>query len=356
MTAESPLKGTLTEAANMLRDLAVRIAEDRAALTARADEPGRKRHLRWEDRDRADALVHRVNYVHGLADSLAALDPSSVDAAPPALAQIKGLATYLVQQLAALESKPATRRAFAAAHPHPPRLSAVPYRVVAYLRVSTDRQADEGFGLDVQEAAIREWARRNKARIAFVVRDEGKSGAADVIDRPGLAEALGHVQAKRADAILVARVDRLARDLVLQEWLRAEVLRAGADVRSASPVEDVYLRDDPTDPTGTLVRQILGAVAQYERAMIRLRMEAGKARKRKAGGYTGGQPKFGQRAVDRELVADLAEQKTVQQMKRWRREGKSLREIADRLNTDGVPARRGRWHPQTVARVVDRAS
>lgn len=41
-------------------------------------------------------------------------------------------------------------------------------------------------------------------------------------------------------------------------------------------------------------------------------------------------------------------------MKRWRREGKSLRDIADRLNREGIPARRGRWHPQTVQRVIDR--
>lgn len=227
-------------------------------------------------------------------------------------------------------------------------------RAVAYLRVSTDRQADEGLGLDVQEAACRDWARRNRARIAFVVRDAGVSGAADEVDRPGLAEAMGHVRAGRADCIVVARLDRLARDLVLQEWIRADLVDAGAELRSASAVEDLHLIGDPDDPTGTLVRQILGAVAQYERAMIRLRMNAGKARKAQAGGYTGGAPRYGYRADGHDLVPNLAEQRQVQRMRRWRREGLSLRQIADRLNAEGTPARRGRWHPQTVARVLDR--
>jgi DNA invertase Pin-like site-specific DNA recombinase len=345
----------LLAAADMLRELAVYVSHDRDAAKVEAKDG--KTHRRREDQ--ATLALHlslRLDRIHAMADSIAALDPDTVAAAPPALDQVRGLAAYLVHQLEQLETEPALRRAFHTAHPPRPRLVAVPYRVVAYLRVSTDRQADEGFGLDVQEAAIREWAQRNKARVAFVVRDEGRSGTADIVDRPGLAEALGHLQAKRADAVVVARVDRLARDLVLQEWLRAEVLRAGAELRSASPTEDVYLRDDPKDPTGNLVRQILGAVAEYERAMVRLRMEAGKAMKRKAGGYAGGAPPYGYRAVDHDLVANLDEQRQVSRIRRWRREGKSLREIADRLNTDGIPARRGRWHPQTVARVVERAS
>jgi DNA invertase Pin-like site-specific DNA recombinase len=350
------IDGTLNEAAAMLRELGVYAAEDVAAARRRSRDEGRPRHYRMEQDATAEQLLRRQEYIGHLADQVAALDPSTVAAAPPAIDHIRSLARYLVLQLGLIDADPVVRRAFTKAHPSRPRLRVVAYRVVAYLRVSTDRQADDGMGLDVQEAAIRDWARRSKARIAYTVRDQGKSGAADVVDRPGLAEALGHVQGGRADAIVVARADRLARDLVLQEWLRAEVLRAGAELRSASPVEDLYMRDDPTDPTGNLVRQILGAVSEYERAMVRLRMEAGKAMKRKAGGYAGGAPPYGYRAADHDLVPNLDEQRNMQRMRRWRREGKSLRDIANRLNDSGIPARRGRWHPTTVARVVDRVS
>lgn len=343
--------GRLLEAARLLREYAASLSYDADRLRARASEP--------DDDTTWRTLAHlesQIGSAYEAAEDLAALDPSTVDAAPSDLEDIRAVAKYLVHQLEQIESSPAARRAFGYVKPRRHRLNLVPssYRVVAYLRVSTDRQADEGFGLEVQEAAIREWARAARAKVVEVVRDEGKSGAADVIDRPGLAKALGHIQAGRADAVVVARVDRLARDLVLSEWIRAEIIRAGGDLRSASNVEDAHLRDDP-DPAVGLVRQVLAAVAEYERKMVRLRMESGKEAKRRAGGYAAGQPRYGYRAADHELVPDMDEQRIAAKMKRWRREGKSLRWIADRLNEEGVPARRGKWHPQTVSRVVDAA-
>ena len=336
----------------MLRDYAVRISEDRDAARRRAADERRTPQARADDEQLALQLHWSWQHALEVADRLATTDPLYVDAPGRELHEVRALAVELVFRLGQLEGP---RRAATATSVPAGTLRLVVDRAVAYLRVSTDRQADEGFGLEVQEAAVRRWARLNKVRLAFVVRDEGRSGAADVIDRPGLAEAIGHVRAGRAQALVVPRLDRLARDLVLQEWIRADLIRMGAELRSASPAEDLYLRNDPDDPTGTLVRQILGAVAQYERAMIRLRMDAGKARKRQTGGYIGGQPPYGFRAIGHDLVPNLEEQREVQRMRRWRREGKSLREIATRLNDEGVPARRGRWHPQTVARVLERA-
>lgn len=330
------------DVAAALRELAVYYSHDRDAARTR------------DDPTLAEALHARFLDAHQLADRVHDLQPGATDAGSWALAEARALAAELSFRLAGMVPTIAARRASVGRRVPRQRLEPMVDRVVAYLRVSTERQV-EGFGLDVQEAAVRLWARRNRARVAFVVRDEGRSGTADVIDRPGLAEALGHIEAGRASAVVVPRLDRLARDLVLQEWIRAELLRMGAQLRSADATEDLYLVDDPDNPTGTLVRQILGAVAQYERAMIRLRMEAGKAKKRQAGGYAGGQPPYGFRASEHDLVPNLEEQRQVARMRRWRREGRSLREIADRLNADGIPARRGRWHPQTVARVLDRA-
>lgn len=325
-------------ASTALRELAVYIAHDRDAARARGD------------RELAELLQRRYTEAHALADELHDQRPDATAAPAWTLTEARALVDQLRHRLAAMVPTIEQRRAFK----NPVQLRAtlaVMDTVVAYLRVSTDRQA-EGFGLDVQDAAVRMWAKKNRARIAHIVIDRGVSGT--VMDRPGLAEALGHIEAGRARALVVPRLDRLARDLMLQEWIRAELLRAGAQLRSADPVEDVYLIDDPDNPTGTLVRQIMGAVAQYERAMIRLRMNAGKAKKRQAGGYAGGQPPYGYRAHGHDLVPNLDEQRQVQRMKRWRRDGKSFREIADRLNAEGVPARRGRWHPPTVQRVIER--
>ena len=92
------------------------------------------------------------------------------------------------------------------------------------------------------------------------------------------------VAADRADGILVHRLDRLARDVVLQEQLLAELHRRGKELHSVSASEDENLAHDPEDPTRALVRRILGSVATYERDVIRLRLRAGRARKELAAG------------------------------------------------------------------------
>ncbi|MGY1607581.1 recombinase family protein [Geodermatophilus sp. SYSU D00700] len=82
-------------------------------------------------------------------------------------------------------------------------------RLVAYLRVSTNVQAERGFGLDIQDAQVRQWAQANHHEIAAVCRDKGVSGTTDAVDRPGLACALAGIPGD-ADAVVVARLDRPA--------------------------------------------------------------------------------------------------------------------------------------------------
>jgi DNA invertase Pin-like site-specific DNA recombinase len=229
-------------------------------------------------------------------------------------------------------------------------------KVVGYLRVSTDRQAEHGFGLDVQERAAKAWARRHGHRLVEIHRDEGVSGSNGLDTRIGLADALQSLRDRKAHGLVVPRLDRLARDLVLQETLLGEVRRLGGQVFSCSDAEAEFLVDDPADPSRRLIRQILGAVAEYERAMIALRLRAGRRRKAEQGGYAGdGSPPFGYAAVDGELVPVEAEQATIARARVLRASGASLRAVADRLHEEGHQPRRGqRWHPQTLARVLAR--
>ena len=229
-------------------------------------------------------------------------------------------------------------------------------KVVAYLRVSTDRQADKGFGLDVQEAAVRQWARRQGHRLVGIERDEGVSGSNGLDSRLGLADALAALREHRAEGLVVPRLDRLARDLVLQETLIGEVRRLGGQVFSCSDAEAEFLVDDPADPSRRLIRQILGAVNEYERSMITLRMRGGRERKRAAGGYAGdGSPPYGWQAVDKALVPVEAEQRVIDRARALRASGLSLRLIGDTLTAEGHPPRKGQqWHPQSLARVLGR--
>src|SRR5512132_162390 len=149
--------------------------------------------------------------------------------------------------------------------------------VVVYVRVSTGKQVEEGLGLVDQERACRAWARQHGHQVLAVFRDEGVSGTKELEHRLGLAEALAAVKDGRAGAIVVYRLDRLARDLVLQEQLLAEVWRSGELFSTAGG--EANLHDDPEDPSRRLIRQVLGAVSEYERAMIALRLRRGRAAK-----------------------------------------------------------------------------
>lgn len=229
-------------------------------------------------------------------------------------------------------------------------------RYVVYLRVSTEQQADSGQGLDIQETECRGWLRAHRHRLVEVCVDAGRSGAADVGDRPGLSRALALVGAERADGVLVYRLDRLARDVILQEQLLAELHRRGKELHSCSASEDENLADSPDDPTRALVRRILGAVAAHERDVIRLRLKAGRTRKEMLGGYAGGAPPFGWAAVRGELVKVPGEQLAIRAILRMRDNEMSLREIAARLETMGVPSRAShkKWRPDTIRAIIER--
>lgn len=228
-------------------------------------------------------------------------------------------------------------------------------RVVAYLRVSTDRQAEHGLGLEVQEAAIRKWAKAEGHRIVSWHRDEGVSGSNGLETRIALPDALAALQDRTAVGLVVYRLDRLARDLVLQEQLLAEIWRMGAEVFTTSAAEAGYLGDDPDDPSRKLVRQILGAVNEYERAMIKLRLRSGRARKRECGYAGDGPPPLGWRAEGRQLVADPDEQAVLERIRTLRAEGRSLREIAATLTSEGFkPKRSETWHAGSLALIVKR--
>ncbi len=228
-------------------------------------------------------------------------------------------------------------------------------RVVAYLRVSTNRQAERGLGLDVQERAIRAWAKAGGHSLVAVCRDAGVSGSNGLASRVGLADALDMLRADKADALAVYRLDRLARDLIVQEQVLAEVRRLGGLVESTSAAEAGYLRDDPEDPSRKFIRQVLGGVSEYERSMVSLRLRAGRDRKGERGGYAFGSPPLGARAEGGELVVDEREAATVERIRELHAAGASLRQIAAVLTEEGHQTKRGgRWHPETLRKVVAR--
>lgn len=229
-------------------------------------------------------------------------------------------------------------------------------RLIPYLRVSSMHQAEEGMGLETQRLTIEKAATTALHQLLPPVTDAGVSGATELENRPGLAKVLAMLKDNEADGLIVYRLDRLARDLIVQEQILSEVWRSGGEVLSCDAGEQSLLvSDSSADPSRTLVRQILGAVAQYERALIKLRMSAGRQRKRERGGYAGGRPGYGTKALDKELVPDEVERKALVLIGRLRKRGLSLNAICAELTRMGVEppgGGDGLWYATTVRRLL----
>lgn len=219
-------------------------------------------------------------------------------------------------------------------------------RVVGYVRVSTTEQEH---GPRAQRDAIEAWCEANGHELVAVHEDLGVSGAAPLDKRPGLVAALADLN--RGDVLAVAKRCRLARDPIVGAMAEAAAARSGASVVSTAGEGT-----DGDGPSSVLMRRIVDAFAEYERLVIGARTKAALAAKKSRGERVGGVP-FGKRvAADGvNLEADPDEQRAVGLVRRLRRDGLSLRAIAERLNDDGIPARGNRWHKSSIARILEAA-
>lgn len=222
----------------------------------------------------------------------------------------------------------------------PPPSAPLAARTWGYVRVSTDEQVEHGGGLEVQAEMVRAEAAARGLVVFDVLRDEGVSGG--LLDRPALTSLLGWMRS--GDTVIIPRLDRLARDLIVQEQLLTTMWAAGITVVTCAATEQVYLApDDPKAPDRKLIRQVLGAVAEYERAMIRARTHAGLLKASADGKRVSRWAPYG-------YVFDEAGKRCVpnvdeQRMLRWwlflRRAGYSWAAITEASNNAGLRTRNG---------------
>lgn len=220
-----------------------------------------------------------------------------------------------------------------------------PSLVVGYVRASTDRQ---DLSPDAQRAALARWCEANGARLVGVHEDAGVSGAAPLDKRPGLLAALDALTANRAGVLLVAKRDRLARDVVVAAMVERLAERSGARVLAADGT------GNGVGPEAQLMRGIVDLFAQYERALIRARTKAALAVKAARGERTGGVAYGFRLAADGfHVEANPEERAVMERVRALRAEGRTLRAIAADLDGSGLAPRGGGcWHPQTVANIA----
>ncbi|HVY65902.1 MAG TPA: recombinase family protein [Gammaproteobacteria bacterium] len=211
-----------------------------------------------------------------------------------------------------------------------------PKRAVGYLRVSTE---DQRLGPEAQRDAIERWAAREGVRVVAWHCDQGVSGGAPLDQRPALLDALLALQTSRAGVLVVAKRDRLARDVFLAAMVEQKAGAAGAQVISAA---GEGTGGDEDDPAAQLMRRMVDAFAEYERALIRARTRAAlraKARRRERVGSVPWGFELSADAVHLELSEH--EQAVLARIAALRAEGTSLRGIVATLDAEGVTGRAG---------------
>lgn len=212
-------------------------------------------------------------------------------------------------------------------------------KVIGYIRVSTTEQARDGYSLDAQRQAITAEAARRGWELVDVLADEGYSGKRD--DRPALLQALALLKRKKARAIVVVRMDRLARST---QHLCEFILTSR---RQKWGIVAMDFDFDTTTANGRLIARILASVAEWESEVNGERVREGMAEAKAAKQAQGQQVTWGFQRQTPDLV--------VGRIVRARKRGDSFNTIAKRLDKSHTPTPAGgaKWYPSTVARIYN---
>ena len=218
-------------------------------------------------------------------------------------------------------------------------------KAVAYLRTSS--AANVGADKDSekrQRAAIEAFARAAGYEIVDSYYDEAVGGADPVTSRPGFAAMMERIASNGVRTILVETANRFARDLIVQETGYALLKGQGVELIAADK-PDAFLDDTPT---ATLIRQVLGAVSQFEKAMIVTKLKGARDRKRRA---------TGMKVEGRKCYAEARPEVVIlaKKLHRYPINGhrRSLREVAQELAAAGHMTKTGKpYAAAAIAKMI----
>ncbi len=215
----------------------------------------------------------------------------------------------------------------------------------AYLRTSSAANVGEDRDSDKrQAAAISAYAKRAGVEVVDTFYDAAVKGGDPIDTRPGFAAMLERIEGNGVRTVVVETANRFARDLMVQEVGFAMLQKRGINLIAAdSPTS--FLDDTPT---ARLIRQVLGAVSEFEKAMVVAKLRGARDRKRKTGVKVEGRKSI---AEKKPQVIELARRLNRKAPKGGRR---TLREISAELATAGHLTRTGKpYAPAAVAKMLD---
>ncbi len=212
-----------------------------------------------------------------------------------------------------------------------------------YLRVSGKSQV-KGDGFTRQFLACREYASKNELQIVRIFKERGVSGEKELDHRPQLSALFAALEENGVNTIIVEKLDRFARDLLIQETIVADMLKKSYTLISTME-PDLCSKD----PSRILIRQVFGAIAQYEKSMIVLKLRGARDRIRKKGVKCDGRKMYGEKPGEQEVLNRIYALDD---------SGLCHQSIADALNQDGIPARmahKGKvWSRSTIQKILAR--
>lgn len=223
----------------------------------------------------------------------------------------------------------------------------MPQEAFAYIRVSGESQAG-GDGPARQRRVISAWAKRTKTKLLQEFADLGVSGTKGIESRPQMRAMYDALKASGGlpPIVVVERADRLARDLIAGEIILQRLRELGVRIVIAENGQEMAADDTPT---GKLIRQVLGAVNEFDKSSIVEKLRASRVAARQKHGRCEGRKPYGSRPGEAEgLELMLASQ----------REGLSLAQIAVRLEAAGIPARGSQkagpkpWARSSIAKIL----
>lgn len=199
----------------------------------------------------------------------------------------------------------------------------------------------DGDGFTRQSDAIARYAATVDLSIVQTFREEGVSGAKDLEHRPALQGLLMAIEAGDVRVVLIEKLDRLARDLMVQETILGDLRKRGITVISVSEPD---LCSD--DPSRKLMRQIFGAIAEYDKAMIVLKLRGARQRMKARTGRCEGSKAFGSSDAHRPVIDRILS---------LRNAGMAVDTIADSLNAEGLKSKTGgKWYGSSVRNMLMR--
>lgn len=231
-------------------------------------------------------------------------------------------------------------------------------RAILYARVSTDEQSENGYSLQTQLEAMREYAEKSGLTVVGELQEE-HSGHTRLSERPRGAELQAKLERREADSVIVYTVDRLSRNLAHSLVLREEWSRAGIELHT------VDRGQFQNTPEARLTHNVEAVIAEYEREKIRERTRRGRYAKAKSGKWVGAGPvPYGYHRVGRKQDAQLLiDPETSEVVRRIfgmyaGRNGykpATTYEIAETLTREGITPPKSKicWYPEAVKRVID---